>query len=426
MVFSRAVFADQNGNDATDPADSAFLAVQEKDVADRPFTIGGILDARCRVADLEKESPLFTENQSAFFRKSTASLSSFLEFYLNGDYIGDHYGLHVKTYGSYAGDGTEDFNIFEAYNYATIGSGFTIEFGKRIIGWGKGYLANPVGYFNPKKDVERPELPQEGILSMNAELTRSFNSNILKTAAFTFVAAPPESVINGNYGKLESTRLGAKLYALVFDIDVDIAAHFLDRRHYEYGFDFSGNIGDHIEIRGECNWFHNKTVPISDFGGFPSVPKSEGFGALAGIRFVPRYNTVLIAEYIHDDAGMSKTDFDRFLLAASKYRTLGSRAAQSPGSPFQARESMPLLMKDYLYAKATINDFLGILYLSMAPSLLLNLTDKSVSGGPGISYTPFSNFETLVRPMAFIGDNYSEFGGRQFKAMVDFEMKVYF
>jgi hypothetical protein len=63
----------------------------------------------------------------------------------------------------------------------------TFTVGKKAYAWGKGYAFNPVGYVNPTKDSENPDLAQAGLTSLAVDYTKSFESGALSTLGVTFI-----------------------------------------------------------------------------------------------------------------------------------------------------------------------------------------------------------------------------------------------
>ena len=179
---------------------------------DNKLEWSGNFDGKYSVFHTRDTSPLY---RLQFFGQDDLSnyLSQYrLELYLNSDCQTKNVGFHLKTHATYYNDSPADFNLFEAYGNLNLSFNTFIQAGKKMYSWGKGYAFNPVGYVNPFKDPENPELAQAGLLSLNFETIKSFQSDILKTAAFTVVAIPPVEQINNRYAEIENTGISAKSY----------------------------------------------------------------------------------------------------------------------------------------------------------------------------------------------------------------------
>jgi len=126
-----------------------------------------------------------------------------------------------------------------------------------MYSWGKGYAFNPVGYVNPFKDPENPELAQAGLLSINFEKIKSFDSP-LQTYAFTAIVIPPQENINDKYGELKNTGIAIKNYFLLWDIDFDLMGYYSEINPKKMGFDFAANVKENMELHGEISYIKDK------------------------------------------------------------------------------------------------------------------------------------------------------------------------
>lgn len=121
-----------------------------------------------------------------------------MELYLDADYQTKDIGFHLKTHSTYYNDSDASFDLLESYGNVNLSLSSFIQAGKRMYSWGNGYAFNPVGYVNPFKDPENPELAQAGLLSVGFEKIKSLNSDSLKTIALTAIVIPPEEISPGS------------------------------------------------------------------------------------------------------------------------------------------------------------------------------------------------------------------------------------
>ena len=127
----------------------------------------GNLDGKYSALQMRTESPFY---QLQFPGNLSDYLSQYrMELYLNADYRSRDMGFHLKTHGSYFNDSNAEFNLFEVYGNYNFSLNSSLRFGKQIYNWGKGYAFNPVGFVNPFKDPENPELAQAGLLAVSFE-----------------------------------------------------------------------------------------------------------------------------------------------------------------------------------------------------------------------------------------------------------------
>ena len=81
-----------------------------------------------------------------------------------------------------------DSLFYELYYTSNHLNKLTIDIGKRVQKWGKGYAWNPVGFIERKKDPNDPELSREGYVMLTADYVRSYNHD-LKTLSIMPVRA---------------------------------------------------------------------------------------------------------------------------------------------------------------------------------------------------------------------------------------------
>jgi len=66
---------------------------------------------------------------------------------------------------------------------------FSLDAGKRVQRWGKGYAWNPVGFVERPKDPNDPQTSREGYVMAGAEWVKSLDGP-LSTASLTALALP--------------------------------------------------------------------------------------------------------------------------------------------------------------------------------------------------------------------------------------------
>ena len=384
---------------------------------------GGNLDERYFVLHSDQNSPLY---QLQFFDEEEPSdyFSQYrLELYLDADYQTKDIGFHLKIHSTYYNDSDASFDLLEAYGNVNLSLSSYIQAGKRMYSWGKGYAFNPVGYVNPFKDPENPELAQAGILSIGYEKIKSFDSDFLKTVAITAIIIPPDEVLNSRYADIENTEFAAKLYSLLWDIDVDIMGRYSREETSSIGTDFATNIRENIEVHGELSHFRN-TPRNTIADGSLYTTEEDGYSYLLGLRYLNQWQTTIIAEYYHNGAGLTNDEYRNymnFLESSIMIREI-EQALGYNRTYFRSSN----LMQDYLYLKATQPEPFGLLYFIPSIFSIYNLNDNSFMLAAILTYKPFTNFEFTFWPTFLVGDKYTEFGGRQFQQKYELRMKVHF
>ncbi len=376
----------------------------------------GNLDGKYSVTQMRTESPFY---QLQF----PASLSDYLsqykmELYLNADYRTRDMGFHLKTHSSYYNDSNAGFDLFEAYGNYNLSFNTNICLGKQMFNWGKGYAFNPVGFVNPFKDPENPELAQAGLLSMSFETIKSFQNNWLKTVALTGIVIPPNETINERYGEIDNTEFAFKGYGLIWDTDMDVMAYFNKNGLSKYGADFSLNLKENIEIHGESAFFIDDTISHFANGQLTKSVK-DGKSWLFGMRYLNKWNTTIVAEYYHNDFGWSDSDWDSYLNVVDMAVSNNMQPSSMPSMGMTS-------MQNYLYLKVTQPEPFDMVYFSPSIYAIYNLEDKSAIIGAPISYSPVNNFSVTFWPTIMIGNEDSEFGSKQIKSKFDLWVKYYF
>ncbi len=150
----------------------------------------------------------------------------------------------------------------------------SLNVGKEVLRWGKGYAYSPVGFFERIKNPVYPELSREGYWMANAQFTRTLSDSIVKNYTVTLLALP-DVEDNEELFDFTDSPYGAKLYLLVDKTDVDLIV-----AKDAFGADFSSDLGFGIELHGEY------------------ASKSKDESALIGTRYQSETDLTLILEYM--------------------------------------------------------------------------------------------------------------------------------
>jgi len=279
--------------------------------APKKLEISGNLDVKYIGAKSRKSSPLYG---LMFYPQNNLSSSlsqTRLEPYLNFDYTTKDIAFHSKNHGIIYGETDSTFDILELYGEFSPNSNFVLSAGKRALNWGKGYIFNPVGYVNPVKDPENPELIQIGKTALMGEYTKTFSSGLVQVFSLSMMSLPPTNKAN-HYGELKETNFAIKSYFLVDDTDIDFMAYSSTKDARQYGMDFSRNIVANLEVHGEFSFFENASK-YSIKATTPEINKIKGNSFLIGGRYLNPSNTTIIGEFYHNGMGLSKADFQNYL-----------------------------------------------------------------------------------------------------------------
>jgi len=394
--------------------------------ANDKLALSGSFDVDYSIFWSRKGSPLY---QLQYHNQDLSDiLTSYpLEFYLDGNYQTKDIGVHFKTYSEYTTDNQVDFSLFELYGSLNLFDSSFLLLGKKMYNWGKGYAFNPVGYVNPKKDPENPELAHAGVVSMNFEYSKSFQVSWIQNFAFDLIVLPSENVLNNMLSEIENTALAAKLYFLLWDTDVDLMSYYYGNTSTaNIGVDFSRNIIPSVEIHGELSFFINQPRYIIS-GGALKPQNIEGTSYLLGLRWLNPWNITTILEYYHNDAGLTVTeygDYSTFLSDAvdSNISSTISDALNLSKTYF----SGSALMQDYLYLKISWPEPFNLVDFAASAFIIYNINDSSLSIGIPLEYQPITNLEILFQPIFLIGNNGAEFGSKQYLGKMEIQASYYF
>jgi hypothetical protein len=268
----------------------------------------------------------------------------------------------------------------------------SLEFGKRLLRWGKGYAFNPVAFLERAKDPENPEGSREGLWLMQGiwipGALLGFDSSSL-----TLVYLPERNNINQDYhlNRDDENSWGLKLYALIGTTDIDL--YYVTRAESDetnLGADFASNIMPNFEVHGEVA---NTTTPANDF-----------FLALLGLRYLTENEVTWIVEGYHDSSGLTREQ------SKSLYESARILPPSKAISVLRQLQQQKTINRNYGYLKASIKEPFGWLYITPGISWLGNLDDESYNIISQLSYEPGTNWTFQTYWQHFSGSANSQYG----------------
>lgn len=402
------------------------------EIEKKPYSIGGFIEFRPVFFGLNRDAAFYRLKYIDQDPKSVLDEYHF-NLRLEGGYEKGAAGIHVRTDAilSYDDQGwADETTLGEGYLSLKPATGFSVNAGKRVVPWGKGYAFNPVAFVSRPKDPDDPNETLEGYCLVDADMIKSYGGP-LKTLSLTMVLLPVTDDINDDFGEPDHMNVAVKLYLLAWDTDLDVMVFAGDSRTPRYGFDFSRNILTNFEIHGEAAWITDFEKTSIDRQGGLATETADVLQALLGIRYLTANDITYIVEYYHNSGGIEAEDaenfyqfvdqaHDRYLAAEDRSRLV--RAAQlSRGTLAASRPA-----QDYLYLRASIKEPFDILYLTPAITSIVNLNDRSLSLTPEFVYTPITNLEMRLRSAFLIGAENTEFGEKQNAYKLELRLRVYF
>lgn len=415
-------------------ASSAIALGQEKETPEVPAEThdeeklewSGNLDVKYTLFHMDQNS---TQYKLQFIKQPPQSslLSQYrLEPYLNADYRTGDLGFVLKTHATYFSDADARVDLFEAYGSFNPSFNTTLQAGKRMYNWGKGYAFNPVGFVNPIKDPENPELAQAGLLSANIEYIKSFQSDALQSFALMLVVIPSSNSPNSQYGELEKADIAAKTYFLLWDTDIDVMAYYSKDKPKRYGLDFARNLKENFEIHGEFSL--NSNAPrYTILNDSVHIQRYDKPSYLFGIRYLSESNITVIAEYYRNGLGLKQSEYEQYANYLTKSATSNNLSvAQQALGVSQSYFRSSTLMQEYLYVKLSYPEPFNWLYFTPSMYTIYNLADKSFLLSLQISYKPVTNVEFIFWSTVLAGGSTTEYGGKQVQERVELWMRVFF
>jgi hypothetical protein len=394
----------------------------------KPYTFGGFLEFEPVLARLDHDA--------IFYRLKYSGQ--------DGGDISAQYGFGLRIHGSYqkkfaalhfTADSLVRRNsagwegkarLFEGYLSLKSGPNYSLDIGKRVLKWGKGYAWNPVAFLDRPKDPEDPQEALEGFYVVSANLVKSF-SGALKTVAFTPALVPVTRDVNSDFGNTDSLNIGGKLYLLLLDTDLDFLFVAGGARDNRFGLDFARNLRSNLEIHGEMAWIQNHERRYLDGEGKLTSAKSDATSALFGLRYLTANEVTIIGEYYHNGTGFLEEEVQSYYRFASE-SCCGITGLQGIWEIESLRSSFSRSnpMRDYLYFRASQKEPFNLLYLTPEITSIINAKDHSFLLMPGVTYSPKINLRIRFRGAVLVGGENDEFGEKQSDYRLELRLRYFF
>lgn len=336
----------------------------------KKFELGGYVEPKLELLGLRGDSAAYrlaypTEAARATLARSTLTLELAAKANL-GDWV-----LDARTQASQVNDAlasrSNTLAVQEGGVRYSAGPGLTLDVGKRVARWGKGYALTTVGFVERTKDATDPAASREGFVMASAEWTRSLEGPI-SAIGLTGILLPTDGVTNADFGTSADLNPAARLYLLAWDTDIDLMWRAAGAKPQAWGLDFSRNLSSNLEVHGE--WA--RLLDASHTTGQDSMLW------LLGLRYLTEGEVTWIAEWTHSNnaSGLSRAN---------------------PG-------------QDYLYLKASVAEPLGWVYGSAAVSAMVNAQDHSWQLTPELAYTGIDGWDLRARLSWLHGADLTEYG----------------
>jgi hypothetical protein len=402
------------------------------EIEKKPYNLNGYAEFRPVLNVVDRDAALY---KLKFYNRDEGKTTGEynFKFLIDGSYEKDIARLFLRL--SYDlnyinASWSDNLKPYEASLSLKPSPSLTLDIGKKTLKWGKGYAWNPVAFIDRPKDPDEPDLALEGFWVISADYFRSFPGP-LKTVSFTPVFLPVLDNVNDDFGKTGQANVGAKLYLLFYDTDIDLIFFTGGSRPSRYGIDFSRNITSNLEIHGELAYIEDFQKKYTDGQGNIFSSTYDTLSYLFGVRYLSQRETTYIFEYYRNGTGFTKEEFSDFYRlinrAYQSYLTNGSEVLLGKAMNLsQGNYGRPNPMKDYLYLRISQKEPFDILYFTPALTTILNLRDFSFSISPEVSYTAITNLELRLKANFLVGARDTEFGEKPNDFRLEFRARYYF
>lgn len=395
----------------------------------KPYEFGGTIEGKAEHLRLDSGAALYPLTfGSAAPRRTLDRATATAE--LSGKFKRDIFTAYARVNGVAATDAVltrSTGTVLEAGLRASPAEGLSFDVGKQVQRWGKGYAWNPVAFFERPKDPNDPQQSREGFVMASADWVKSLSGTVAALGV-TPVVLPASSDLNRDYGERGHANVGARLYALVADTDIDVLWAAEGSRPQRIGLDFSRNLGSQLEVHGEWARAIGATRRELTAGGAVTTRRTHLDSWLLGARYLTDHEVTWIAELYRNGTGYDDVQLERF------YGLLDAAFGPS-GTPAQQAQATALAQggfgrsnpgRHYAYLRVSAKDPFDWLYVAPALTAIVNLDDRSFQLTPEVVYTGWQNVELRARAIWLHGRAGSEFGAKPVKRRVEASAKLYF
>ena len=411
---------------ATRAADYSFDLAE---VEAKPYEISGFVEGKAEHVQLRPDASLYPLNFPGQPPRETLDRGT-ASFELAGKLKHDMLTGYARASGSAARDafGTlSSARLLEGGLRISPAEGLSFDLGKQVQRWGKGYAWSPVAFFERPKDANDPQNSLEGFVMASADWVRS-GLGPLTTVGFTPVLLPVSSDVNRDYGATGHVNVGARLYLLYEDTDIDLLWAAKGSRPQRIGVDFSRNVGANLELHGEWTRTIGATRRVLGAGGTVQVEEQNLDSWLLGARYLTESEVTWITELYRNGAGFTEAQLATF------YRLLNQ--AFSTGGGAQAQALAQALAQSgygrvnpgqhYAYLRVSAKDPFDWLYFNPAVTVIANLGDRSWQLTPELLYSGWQNVELRARAVLLHGGPLTEYGAKAVERRLELRLRLYF
>ena len=408
-------------------------AIEIPPVDRKPYSANGFLELRPVMIWQDTDAALFRLRSFADTTPEAQTLQLNSRLQLDAAYRRGWFSAQTRTVvdtGYASGDWEGDATAYEAYVSLKPAPSLTMDVGKKTLKWGKGYLWNPAAFLDRVKSPEDPALALEGFTVLSADYIRTFGGP-LQVLSVTPVLLPAFGDLNKSFGERGHLNVAGKLYLLVYDTDVDVMFLSGGSRPSRFGFDFSRNLRSNLELHGEWTRIAHAVTPILNPAGTLVAAEHAATNLVVGLRYLTEGNTTFIADYYRNGTGYSAAEMEAYFgLVERGYEsfTFGGddRVLEVAQRASEAGYGRMNPMRNYIYGRVNQPDALGVLYLTLGGSAIVNVDDGSYSLLPEVQYKATENLELRWLGNIQRGSSRTEFGEKQADVRLEVRVRYFF
>ncbi|HAM38875.1 MAG TPA: hypothetical protein DCP53_05725 [Elusimicrobia bacterium] len=290
---------------------------------------------------------------------------------------------------------TEDFSTHFDQAYINFDASEITKFkmGRQRIGFGVGYLWNPVNNLDLQKDIYNPTKYIEGIDGLKFNL--DFTSKIGKPMNLNFEILPPINYSDNS--SISYSKFGSQFYIFINEIEIGLVSSYhktpLNSENILFGSYYS------IDIKGiifGLEYAQSKNNDIIYFTDTGIKNKSTYYPQIVlNMNKRTSEKSFLVLEYFYNGSGYDKNEFENLQnLTKNNYSIYGhtTLSVLNPG----------YVNRNYIFSTFSneISD-----YVSLSISSMLNIDNSGAFIYPQISWTKIKNLTLSLENISNISAN---------------------
>ncbi|OGS23159.1 MAG: hypothetical protein A2252_02800 [Elusimicrobia bacterium RIFOXYA2_FULL_39_19] len=287
--------------------------------------------------------------------------------------------------------------------------------GRQKIGFGVGYLWNPVNDLDIKKDAYNPEKYSQGIDVLR--FTHDFTSFLDRPFSFNFEFIPPTETQEIN--NLQYARTGAQFYLLTNDIELGLLGSY--KKNLNYSDNSLIGVYTSVDIGGMILGMEYAQANKPELVYFTNTGLTNKIGwetqAIVNLNRRITEKSFIMLEYFYNGFGYDETDFSNMLNLINSSYALYAPVALGTLNP-------GYLSKNYIFCTLSydLTDNLGFSF-----STLGNLDRPGGFVYPQFSWTKLKNTTISLEGISNISsDKQSEFSLSPYSSMLLLRTQYFF